>query len=274
MPETTSARVELFKTEVEQRISELGDLVSKVDECAKSVDKINALADQLDRTRDVKKRKALDAQLKDPLQRHLSVEDDVRSYLSRLQRTLSLIPIHPPSLREIRDEIESLPIWQGMTPSGHFIRPAQRDLPLLGVRLAELSDYPPRADEKAAPAFHLPEGTCWEDVEIRFLSDHRIHVRSRKTEQHLNYAEAGLEDGRNHNPKRAWELLREFAEQGGVISQALPDQDLSRQQKKVQELRKALRQLLNISEDPITFDRRERSYRTRFKVSFPRSDRL
>ena len=30
----------------------------------------------------------------------------------------------------------------------------------------------------------------------------------------------------------------------------------------------------NISDDPITFDRTERSYRTRFKVSFPLSDRL
>ena len=42
----------------------------------------------------------------------------------------------------------------------------------------------------------VPEGTTWEDVSIRFVSDERVQVTAGSTTPTLNYVELGFEDTR------------------------------------------------------------------------------
>jgi hypothetical protein len=58
----------------------------------------------------------------------------------------------------------------------------------------------------------------WEkDVAIIFLSDERVQVKRGDEYSTMNYAEFGFEDKRNGKPDQAWGLLREMAENRGVL---------------------------------------------------------
>ena len=59
----------------------------------------------------------------------------------------------------------------------------------------------------------------WPDLEIRFLSDERIHVQSGQFTETRNYAEFGFEDGRTKKPNLAWVTLRVLAQREGTIDQ-------------------------------------------------------
>jgi hypothetical protein len=82
----------------------------------------------------------------------------------------------------------------------------------------------------------------WEDVTIEFTSDHRVQitVKDRRTYTQ-NYAEMGCEDGRTEKPNKAWEILQLLAESGGVLT-AAPDGRWEKIEKRMQEIRKILRE--------------------------------
>jgi hypothetical protein len=94
----------------------------------------------------------------------------------------------------------------------------------------------------------------WEDIEISFLSDERVQIRNGPNIETCNYAEFGFADGRNGRPSQAWGTLRELAEQSGVIREARQGpQAWPKLEKRIQEIRKALREYFGISADPIPF---------------------
>jgi len=62
-----------------------------------------------------------------------------------------------------------------------------------------------------------PRVTCWEDVEITFLSDERIEVRIAGRRQTYNYAEFGCKDKRSGKPLEIWGMLRVLAQNEGLI---------------------------------------------------------
>jgi hypothetical protein len=108
---------------------------------------------------------------------------------------------------------------------------------------------------------------AWEDIEITFLSDERVQIRSGKSLETRNYAEFGFQDGRSQNPNRAWETLRRLAELRGTIRDGtegcLP---WTKVEKRVQEIRKVFREHFGISSDPVPFVEGT-GYRARFKIS-------
>jgi hypothetical protein len=94
----------------------------------------------------------------------------------------------------------------------------------------------------------------WPDIEISFLSDFMVQVRSGQQMQAFNYADLGFRDKRNGNPKRAWELLRFLAESNGMIRNEKHTQVPWRKvEKGVQELRHFLREHFGIASDPLPF---------------------
>jgi hypothetical protein len=96
--------------------------------------------------------------------------------------------------------------------------------------------------------------TRWQEIEICFISDHRVQIRSGEQTETCNYAELGFEDGRNRKPTRAWMLLCDVSENNGTISDAGKTKgDWSKMEKRVQEIRKVLRQYFGIAEDPIPY---------------------
>jgi hypothetical protein len=97
-------------------------------------------------------------------------------------------------------------------------------------------------------------GTTWEDIEILFLSDERVQIRNGGNRETRNYAEFGFADGRTRNPNQAWEALRVLAAQRGVIRDgAALNLPWPKVEKRIQEIRRLLREHFHISSDPIPF---------------------
>lgn len=112
----------------------------------------------------------------------------------------------------------------------------------------------------------------WQSIEILFLSDHRIQIRvNGKSMEALNFAEFGFADGRTQNANKAWELLRVLAEERGIIRDGKAvGEDWSKVEKRIQEIRKVLREYFGLPNDPIPFVVGT-GYQSLFKISCARS---
>jgi hypothetical protein len=106
----------------------------------------------------------------------------------------------------------------------------------------------------------------WDAIEIQFISDERLQIRSGTTTQTFNYEEFGLADSRNGKPNQAWVLLRTLAEKRGMIQNAAEaGQAWAKVEKRIQEIRRVLRARFGISADPIPFIDGA-GYRANFKI--------
>jgi hypothetical protein len=122
----------------------------------------------------------------------------------------------------------------------------------------------PRA-EKPALLIHLTQantgethrcGLNWKQVKIRFLSEFRVQITVGDVICTLNYEELGFADRRSRDKKKpnsAWLMLRQLAEAGGIIHASETHGDWTIVEKRMQEVRKALRRQFGISEDPVPF---------------------
>ena len=111
----------------------------------------------------------------------------------------------------------------------------------------------------------------WPDIEISFLSDFKVQIRSGQQTEAFNYADLGFNDKRRDQPKRAWELLRFLAESNGMIRNEKQIQIPWRKvEKGVQELRHFLREHFGIASDPLPFAEGN-GYRARFQIVRARS---
>lgn len=106
----------------------------------------------------------------------------------------------------------------------------------------------------------------WDAIEIVFLSDERIQIRDGANTETRNYAEFGFHDRRNGGPTLAWKMLRSLATAGGTLSNAsAAGQPWTKVEKRMQEIRKALRKRFRISNDPLPFVAGT-GYQARFKI--------
>ena len=163
-------------------------------------------------------------------------------------------------------------------------RPTEFDLQLKGFRLrmGRLQDRWRRSLEIEAKECDLASGSTpragypqsstvqsatWDTVEISLLSDHRAQVRNGVATEILNYAELGFKDGRSGNPTRAWKALCVLAAKGGTIKDAAGmGRKWPQVERRMQEIRRALKKHFGISLDPIPFVGGV-GYRARFKIS-------
>ena len=149
---------------------------------------------------------------------------------------------------------------------------AQRVEPTSPVAPAAEAQREIIGEERAAPPAPVSEGK-WEEIEISFISDERVQIRRGKKMETLNYAEFGFDDGRTGNPNQAWLILRRLAELGGKIENRMDARlHWSKLEKRIQEIRVALREHFTISSDPIPFNDKDRrlqeksGYRALFKI--------
>jgi len=92
-------------------------------------------------------------------------------------------------------------------------------------------------------------------IEILFLSELRVQIcRNGKRMETLNFAEFGFEDARSGNPDRAWETLVILAKERGIIREGRTVGDRwAKVEKRMQKIRKVLREYFEIPDDPIPF---------------------
>ena len=128
----------------------------------------------------------------------------------------------------------------------------------------EVRAAPPRAAQFPAEP---DNGTAeWEAIEISFLSDERVQIRNGKDNDTRNYQEWGFADRRTKKPNLAWITLRNLAEARGVIQASTkPGGSWVKVEKRMQEIRKALRKHFRILADPVPFVKGT-GYKTSFKI--------
>ena len=109
---------------------------------------------------------------------------------------------------------------------------------------------------------------AWDTIEISFLSDERVQIRNGTDSKTYNYAELGFEDSRSGKQNQAWVTLRDLAEGNGRILLAARSPTVwPKVEKRIQEIRKALRNHFGIYSDPFLFEEGI-GYQARFKIGF------
>jgi hypothetical protein len=123
--------------------------------------------------------------------------------------------------------------------------------------------------QEQGAAAHHPESKSWSDIQIWFLSEHRVQISVGGSIETQNYAEWGFEDRRNGKPRAAWKTLSELASGNGVLRTA-EDGKWARIEKRVEEIRKLFRSRFSIEQDPIPFVKGT-GYQARFKIGLKQS---
>jgi hypothetical protein len=129
----------------------------------------------------------------------------------------------------------------------------------------------PRRQHAARPdSTHSVTSTAWKDVEIWFLSEERIEIKTDSRTETRNFGEMGFANKRNGSPKAAWLKLREMAESEGTVRATFATR--AELEKRVQEIRAVLRAYFNLEDDPFETLPREKhahasvGYRAKFKI--------
>src|SRR5262249_52164349 len=104
----------------------------------------------------------------------------------------------------------------------------------------------------------LPVQREWKDLEIAFTSDERIQIDVGGRIETRNFEEMGFASKKNGLPVLAWHTLRQFAESGGVIGSTRDARTWAAMEKRIQEIRKVLRDHFGLSDDPFEFLKKSR----------------
>ena len=117
----------------------------------------------------------------------------------------------------------------------------------------------------------VPQGSAWGDVVIRFLDGELLDIRvGRRALGAKKFTVLGFENKRSKKPDNIWETLRLLGDNGGEISwenTGRAERTSVTLQKNISVLRRRLKTLFGISEDPFFPYTRSRSYRAKFAVS-------
>jgi hypothetical protein len=148
--------------------------------------------------------------------------------------------------------------WRNMVPVHHFRQPGALNVRQTKEQAATPLESNPTAGLKAEK---------WEDIEISFLSDHRVQITIGDRKETRNYEELGFRDKRGGGkPNQGWGILRALAQAGGSIpDSARNSRDFVAMGKRIERMRKTLMDHFGISSDPVPLVPNQ-GYRCRFKV--------
>ena len=152
----------------------------------------------------------------------------------------------------------------------------EKRLPHWEVEWLEGHDQEAKRPSVVQP-FPTPAGASWGEVRLRFTSDFQVQIWVRDESGTRNFAEMGFEDrrGTGDKPTMGWQLLKQFAECGGVLPPfEFNDSKRAVIEKQVQTIRKRLKGLFGIQEDPFHKFRLNQAYRAKFHIESPYSDQL
>jgi hypothetical protein len=143
--------------------------------------------------------------------------------------------------------------WAGQRPAAELLRE---------FRIGVLGE-----DGPVVPAtrFPTPPDARWEEVSIRFITQHQVHVRVRGEAGAYEHTQMRMASKRNDQPTKQWEFLQLFAENRGEITWESPGADRGNAHRRLA-LARDLRDFFGIEGDP--FDRLlgGRGWRTRFTI--------
>jgi hypothetical protein len=145
----------------------------------------------------------------------------------------------------------------------------------------ELNSIPVESDRAGLPKptrgnpdvkkteFPSPPGLKWSEVKIIFDSNDWVRVIARETAKRYSYSQLGFGDTRTTDkPMKAWVVLQGFAQYHGKIpwENNLPKSVLNNLQKKIGVIRKILKTLMGIDDDPFYPYKKESGWTTKFRI--------
>jgi hypothetical protein len=139
-------------------------------------------------------------------------------------------------------------------------------------KLNDMQERLGRAKSKeTTPRLDVPEGTTWDSVIIRFISDDAVEIRAGKRSLGAkNFAELGFSDARKGGkcPNKLWELLSLLAKRRGELPTGVLDtKENNFLKKRVSDLGIKLKLIFGIKDNPFHPYRKARSYRVKFVIS-------
>jgi hypothetical protein len=115
--------------------------------------------------------------------------------------------------------------------------------------------------------FPTPPGARWQQVSIRFISGHDVHIQVRQEAGAYNFAQMAMANRKKKpaEPNVQWRLLADFAESGGELTWR--DSAANRKLAKRRELlAKRLKTFFGIDEEPFETLPNGAGWRARFKI--------
>jgi hypothetical protein len=151
---------------------------------------------------------------------------------------------------------------------------ANRGVPPSAFDPASGAVLPHVSEPRNQRTFPSPPGLSWEEVTFEFLSDTAVRVRAGGTAEEDTFAEFGFKDGRSaEKPDKLWWLLRVFARVNGELTWEMSQKLVTNigltpaaVKTSVKELRKRLRAVLGIKDDPFHPYRKAGGYRVKFTI--------
>ncbi len=116
--------------------------------------------------------------------------------------------------------------------------------------------------------FRTPPGTGWQHVSIRFISGHDVHIQARTEGGAYNFAQMAMANAKKKPPEPdvQWQLLLDFAENGGEITWR--DSPADRKLEKRRELlAKRLKTFFGIKDEPFEKLPNGLGWRARFTIT-------
>jgi hypothetical protein len=130
------------------------------------------------------------------------------------------------------------------------------------------------ADRDQHPGSQTPvQPRSWSEVTICFLSDERVQITVGTATEIRNYTEMGFASKKNGTAVQAWDVLRVLARQGGLIQIADDSTQWAVLEKRIQEIRRTLKAVFHLTDDPIRFVKKNPKtrdtfgYHANFKIS-------
>jgi hypothetical protein len=143
--------------------------------------------------------------------------------------------------------------WAGHRPAAELLRE---------FRIGVLGE-----DGPVVPAtrFPTPPDARWEEVSIRFITQHQVHVRVRGEAGAYEHTQMGMASRRNDQPTKQWELLQLLADHRGELTWSDFGADRKIEHRRLL-LARQLREFFGIDGDPFDKLPRGRGWRTLFTV--------
>jgi len=160
----------------------------------------------------------------------------------------------------------------------NYFRNCDAILPAGILNTGESHSTPSREAEGGASSksvvarFPSPKDLQWREVSIAFISNDDIEIKARGHRERYNYRELGFKDSRKKGDSSPlWKRFRELlAKQNGEFcpGSRLKFQNKVQLRATMKEIRKRLRAIMNIEDDPIPFNYETRCYMTKFGLWF------
>ena len=114
--------------------------------------------------------------------------------------------------------------------------------------------------------FSCADITSWSQVTLVIVNDYMVEITANGQTHNKEYSEIGL-SGRGKGPSLKWELLRTLAQHNGILQLIDPKPEKRDDLKKrVSQLRKDLKRIFNINDDPFEPWAKVKGYKTKFTL--------